>query len=470
MPERKALYFLLLLFCLLAYSNSLSGSFIADDLIGISGNTGLSEPLRSWSDPAGLLSSFDYLLGGYNPFLYHLTNILLHSFNTLLVFLFLMLFFNTEAGFLGALLFALHPIHTEAVSWVSGRPYLLMASFTLGNLLLYNSATTPEKKIKVWRYLLTLVIFLYTIIDYHSFHHCLFPFLLVLFDLTRGSLKKNWKLLVPFFLAVTLKLLWGREVISHQASSVAHITGAHLLKDFSYSAYSFYAHLGLLLWPQRLTLLHEGGSIPPFISKYSLLLLTPALVFFVLLFKKAKELFLALGIFVLFLSPTFSPVPISSLIAERYLYIPSIALSITFAYLYERGCARYARIKKYILFIFIAAALACLLRTIIRNEDLNNPERFWSRTLQSSPRSWQAHSNMGFIYLSKNRLNEAVAEYEAAVALNNRSADVHNNLGVAYYKLGNISKAEENFKKALELDPASANAKRNLSNILSSNR
>jgi len=467
MPQRKILYLLLVIFCVAGYANSLNGSFLVDDLAAIQGNSHLAQALHFWQDPHMFLNSLDYLLGGYNPLIYHLTNLILHALNTILAFLFLCLFFNMEASFLGAALFALHPVHAEAVSWISGRPYLIMAALMLGNLLLYNSITAAEKRSRALRYFFSLLIFFYTLSNYNSFHYSLFPFLLVLFDLSKGRARKNWKLWIPFFLGVALKFIWGRALILGQAAHMLNNVGATTLNGPVYAAYSFYAHLKLLFWPNSLPIFLESEKIPSLMFKYGWLYLIPPVLFLLLAFKKAKELFFALGLFIILISPTYSPVPVASLTAERYLYIPSLGLSMFLAYLYQRYCGQYPKAKKYLL---LAAALIITLygiRAVIRNETWASPERFWKEATTSYKNSWQAHSNLGFIYLNKGEFGSSIAEYEKALAINEASADAHNNLGVAYYRRGNTLKAEENFRRALELAPGLSSAARNLEGITS---
>lgn len=462
MPQRKLLYLLLILFCVAGYANSLNGSFLADDLSAIQGNPHLAQAFRFWQDPHMFFNSLDYLLGGYDPFIYHLTNLILHALNTILAFFFLCLFFNAEAGFLGAALFALHPVHTEAVSWISGRPYLIMASLMLVNLLLYDSITTADKRSKALRYSLSLLIFFYTLSNYNSFHHCLFPLLLVLFDLSKGRVKENWRLWIPFFLGVAFKFIWGRGHILSQASYMVNNVGASALRGPVYAAYSFYAHLKLLFWPNSLPIFLESEKIPAMMFKYGWLYLIPPVLFLLAALKKAKELFFALGLFIILLSPTYSPIPVASLTAERYLYIPSIGLSMLLTYLYQRYCGKYPEYRKYLLLLFSLIIAVYGMRTVARNETWGSPEKFWKEATVAYKNSWQAHSNLGFIYLSSGRFKEAITEYEKALALNKASADAHNNLGVAYYRVGNKFKAEENFRRALELDPGLTSAYRNL--------
>lgn len=448
--------------CVLVYLNSLEGAFISDDIPAIVKNPQIIHPLNFWMEPASLLNSLNYRIAGYNPFIYHLTSILLHSLNAILVFFFIRLFFGVEASLLGSILFAVHPIHTEAVAWISGKPYLLFSAFILANALLYQRVAENKGRFRVAAYLLSLAIFYYMTLRYYIYY--LFPLLLILLDITLERWRKSWRLWIPFFLLAVLNFAAARVALSNRISFM-HNQGAAALKNHIYAVYSFYAHLWLLFWPRTLPLFLEVEAIPAPIFKYGLLYLIPPAIFLILAFRKAKVLFLALGFFIIFLAPTYSPIPFAALTAERYLYLPSIALSIMLAFLYQRYGSQYTGLRKYLLFTLAIIITVYGARTVIRNEVWRTPESFWSEAAAIYKNSWQAHSNLGFVYLTQERPEEAIREYARAIQLNPESADLYNNLGVAYNKIGKAEEARHNFQKAVGVDPDFAPAHFNLAII-----
>ena len=164
MLPKKYLSLILIALCFLVYANSLNGAFICDDLTSIVNNPSVNNAAQYLFSPPGLLNSLNYLTGKLNPFSYHLTNMLLHSVNSVLAFIFLCLFFKTEAAFLGAGLFAAHPIHTEAVSWISGRPYCVLGFFIFAIYLLYRASSygpDGQGRFRPGRYLCCLTMFAY---------------------------------------------------------------------------------------------------------------------------------------------------------------------------------------------------------------------------------------------------------------------------------------------------------------------
>jgi len=107
----------------LIYANTLKNEFVSDDIPAIVNNPDISR-LSFNGNLVTFSNSLDYRIGRLDPFIYHLTNLGLHLANSILVFLFLRLFFSPSACFWTALIFVVHPVHAEAVTWISGRPYL----------------------------------------------------------------------------------------------------------------------------------------------------------------------------------------------------------------------------------------------------------------------------------------------------------------------------------------------------------
>jgi tetratricopeptide (TPR) repeat protein len=471
--------------CFLTYANSLNGQFVSDDIDSIVNNRAITEPMRYWLFPSAMLNCINYLIGKLNPFVYHLTNILLHAIATLQVFLFLRFFFKMEASFLGSLLFAALAIHTEAVTWISGRPYIMTTIFLLTAYFLYYYATDSinplalardeklpaaiqlfgkEKKINYVAFVSCLLVFLYYLWRNFSFYS-LFPVLLIISDLAFKTRRKVWKgrmvlYWMPFFAAVAFRLITAKSVIAERIHSVALDTGAggvnwsSPLQGFLYNmVYSLSRHLGLVIWPANLTLYHE----PPVISVYqlrlgliALCLLAGGLVF---IFKKSRELFFAILLFIVFLLPTFSPVMVSWLLAERYAYFPSVSLCIFSAYFYERYAGRSRKIREGALFLFMFIIVSNASRAVARNQDWKTPERLWRQTVLASPDSPRAHNNMGDVYGREGNTGGAIQEFKKAIELKSDYSDGYHNLANTYHRQGHLAEAARYYKMAVTFNP-----------------
>ena len=147
--------FLLILFTILVYLNSFGNGFVWDDLNNIVNNKQLEGPVV-WSDvffklqpPAQfyrpipfLTITLDHLLWGKNPFGYHLTNFLFHLFNVLIIFYITVRLTNSNLiSFICSLLFAIHPVQTEAITYISGRSDPICGFFLFTSFYFYLKAT-----------------------------------------------------------------------------------------------------------------------------------------------------------------------------------------------------------------------------------------------------------------------------------------------------------------------------------------
>jgi Flp pilus assembly protein TadD len=228
-----------------------------------------------------------------------------------------------------------------------------------------------------------------------------------------------------------------------------------------YFVCSFYPHLWLLFWPHKLTLYHDPAITSWTLFYYSALYLIPVALCLFFTYKRAKEVFWGLSIFILFLAPTYSSVQIASPIAERYLYFPSIGLSIFFAFLYEKYVVKFERFKRYFLVALIFIIVAYALRTVARNEDWKTPNIFWRKTIAVSPKSVKARNAMGLTYFREGDLGRAIREYNAAIQINPYYFESYNNRGVAYVREGKLEQAISDYNKVLEIKPNDAVAYNN---------
>ncbi len=452
MPKRKEIIIILIALCFLAYFNSLNNQFVSDDIQAIPKNPLISQPQAYLADPANLFNSLSYLIGKLNPFVYHLTGIILHSLNTILIFFFLLLFFKSEASFLGAILFALHPIHTEAVTWISGKIYLIIALYVLSIYLLYRRATARS-------YLLSLLLFFYSVISLNILSFCfLIPFFLILSDITFGKWRKNWKFWVPFLVIIAIRLILAKGEIAGRIANLAVEAGDRgVLSNPVYNmAYSLFFNLSLILWPVKLTLYHEPAVITSFALRIELIVLSCLIIALPFIYKKAKVLFFTIAFFVLFLAPAYSPLRISWLVAERYVYFSSAAVIMFICFCYEKyiGIEKpNLKRRKIALSLLVLLAGIYLVRTVIRNEDWESPERFWRATVSVSPDSPRSHNNMGDVYSQEGNTAGALSEFKRAVELWPNYADAYHNLANTYHRSGNLKEAIKFYRLAIQFNP-----------------
>ena len=354
------------------------------------GVVGSYQPVRTLS------YALDYHFWQLNPLGYHLTNIFCHAVSTFLIYLIVAaLAQDFLIACLTALLFAVHPVHVEAVTWLSGRRDVLAAAFALLSfysfLRFLNSppgrgwgwvnrvmeaqrnsqeptpappgrgiptpappgrgipgATAPRRGIVSLFYILALVFFTLGLLTKSSV--VVLPLLFVFYEVCfRPPCWKNWRrmwLYAPFLL-VTIGFLWVFIAVS-RASGVARATyhGGDAYATFLIMLRVFAEYLYLLVAPRQLSLTYGVSPIASFWEPslwLALLVLGIIGGLTIVAWKKAKFVFFGIGWFFISLLPVSNLIPIGVVKADRYLYLPSVGFCLIFAWLVRQGWTRLVR-------------------------------------------------------------------------------------------------------------------------------
>ncbi|MFQ5656748.1 MAG: tetratricopeptide repeat protein [Candidatus Methylomirabilales bacterium] len=490
--DRNSIRILLILTLLpaLLYINGIGIGFLIDDAIIIDTNTRplLTEgPLSIFAKgekfqsidlpyyrPVMELSFyFDRTLWGKNPVAFHITNILFHTLNTLLVFaLASSLIGGRVIPLLAGLFFAVHPVHTESVDLIQGRSDLLTSLFFLSSLILFiQFVHRSTEKGSPFLYAASLVTCILALLTKEM--AATLPLMLLLYSILfrkpaqiRGRSVSPWLLCAPFFVLLGL-YLWLRVSILGVPSIPANL-GSPLLPRLLLIPETFTTYIKLLIWPFSLTFLHSlpsphSPSDPRFFLPLTLFsfLITGA----ALLYRWSKEAsFGALWIFIALL-PVSNLVPIEGFVlAERYLYIPSVGFTILGALVAGRALrSDIPTWGKGLVGVTIGAILIVFSSaTIWRNNQWSDQLGIYQEMVEASPNSSFAHNNLALQYLERGKVDEAIVHLKRAVALDPNYAIAHNNLGVAHFRKGLPAEAAQAYRRAIQLNPRYAEAYNNL--------
>ena len=451
---------------LIAYHNAIFGQFISDDksLPAVMNHFGDWKYMfiHNMSIISTGLSYFIYRINGWQPFYFHVANIVLHIINVWLVYVLVKELCHCEGAerskqsapiaFITAAIFAVHPILTEAVSWVSGQSYLLYTTFILLSLLLF------IKK----RYWLSLAIFILALLS--SVKAVILPLILIVYCWSFA--RKKLRYVISFAAVVLIPLLIiivpniGPRMIQSQAKP-----------DFIMPFVSFATYIRLLFWPDNLTFFHVN---PLTTGDYIFSFSAAVLYLLVLLYfwRKDKIAFFWLMFFLIGLLPVITPLPIASFVAERYVYLSSIgmfyvAVRVFIYFSRTLRASRYPKLQKIpVSGLFILIVLFILtVRTIIRNNDWQTNYSFWRATAISTPFSFQAHDSYGMALVDKKLYSDAIAELTKALILKPDYALGHQNLAYAYQLSGRLSEAIDEYNRALYLYQSVATSTDNISKI-----
>jgi len=397
---------------------------------------------------------------------FHLTNIIMHSFATVFLFLLILLIlkeFNfrqrSEGAFISSLLFALHPIHVESVSFIMARSDLLCAMFLFCFFIFYIKSYE-----KIVYFTLSLLFFGLALISKEVAF--VFPILIIIYDLLRPKYPIS-KYITRYSIGILLFLLYlylrnkayvvipefSQSVVGGSSSSFDKLIV--LFKSFL-NAYGFYVYK--LFFPFNFNV--SAGRLP---INLNYIIIAFSLMFSLILFlyRKNRLYFFATALITLSLMPAvFVSVldVVTSPYAERFLYIPSAGFCMVLGYLIVNSKDRF-KLPKYSTWILLG--IICFIYAFFTvKEQLvwKNNLTLWGKAVQRSPKQAMPHLNYGYSLMRKGEIDIAITEFTKAVKyekVHNKTlkALAYNNLGNAYLNKGDFEKARENFKNAYKSDP-----------------
>lgn len=466
----------------LLYINSLSNTFVYDDVSIITENyliKSLENFPKLFQKDYLLLSGelsyrpvvtftyfIDYAIWRLNPFGYHLTNVILHTGNVFLLYCLIKgISKKHTVSLFATLLFLSHPILTETVNAVCYREDILASIFFLLSLIFYIKVRIPfSKKENALPQSKTRIVLFYAV-SCTSYCLALFskemavtlPFFLVLFDLFYRFHHKNKVLTIsstllrmarwiPFYagyLVITCLYLFIRFDVCKNTFKTINVAPCNVVSMIRVVA----SYVKLLFIPFNLNADYYVSH-----SRYlslsfmlSSLFIVSVVIIIIRLYKQSRHTtFFALWFFITLL-PVLGIIPIGNIMAERYLYLPIIG------FCGSAGCilANYLSLRKGVALLFGIILLSIQIVVISRNGVWRNDTTLWSDTHEREPNSARACSNLGNSYFKNNRYEDAIRMYEKALTFPYSYPFIHYNLGVTYEKIGMIDKAIEEYKASI---------------------
>jgi len=403
---------------------------------------------------------FDYFIWGYNPSGYHLTNLLLHLGSSILLYTLLLNFVDKKwQAFLPSLIFAVHPVHCDAVAWIMARGDILCGFFVILALLCY----IKEKKF------FSTMFFVLALISKEM--AVTFPIIAFFYSWLNKNDKKDafkWAVInvviLVIYLAVranVLELPFGAK----QPFALRFYTSITLIPRY----------FKMVFYPFKLSLLYYG--LPVFDSLFSwhvilsAVLLITIILIAVVVRKKAPLVIFSIFFFFLSLLPVSGlPTLIDvAMVAERYLYMPMIAIAIFFSQLTTLFLKKGVSAKKVIISLTAMAVLLGWL-TFDRKKLWENEFVFLKRMNEDAPNYHEAKAILAYIYIQKGDLDEAEKLLFQALKIKPDYAEGLNTLGTVYLRKGKYSIAQELFEKAIYFKPEHPEAHSNLAIVYAINK
>ncbi|MGA2669375.1 MAG: tetratricopeptide repeat protein [Ignavibacteria bacterium] len=476
-------YVLLAAVAFAVYANSLSNDFVFDDesvVLSdptiktlssipkyITAEAGFHKVIGRYYRPV-ISSSYalDYAVWKFDPLGYHLTNIIIHIINTLLLFKLLMLIFGLEeknmhrlyAILLGSVLFAVHPIHTEAVTWISGRTDSLSFTFFAASFVFYILYISAKNKKYLW-----LLVLFYILALLAKEMAITLPAVIILYDVIvkRYSISELKKKLNVYIILVIISILylfirWLILKDVPERVTYYYFYGKDAYTTFLTMLQTVPLYLRLLIVPVGL-LYHYSGYFPYVSSMGDLDIIFAVLVIVAILaialyyIKRLPLITYSILFFFVTILPVMNIVPTMNFMAERFLYIPSVIVSIVLTAFFIKYRSEKNSIAFYSVFAAIIIAFGIL--TVLRNRDWKDDNTLFL-SAEGRPGT-VVDVNIGNIYANNREYDKAEVYYRKAIDLRDESLLAWANLGKIFLVKGNFDSAYYCIYKAHLLDTLS---------------
>ncbi|MBN1902426.1 tetratricopeptide repeat protein [Candidatus Sumerlaeota bacterium] len=487
--------FLITAFIFIIYWNSLQGAFILDDHVSIRQNMSirklfpisipLSPPENTSVSGRPLLNfsfALNYAISGLSVWSYHLFNIVIHVFASLSLYGVIRRTLSTprlkktfqEKGeslaLICALIWAVHPIQTESVTYIIQRSESLAGFYYLGALYCFIRGADSDKA-RIWHgaAIVSCALGMGT-----KEMVATAPLVILFYDyfFLKGSFEKA--LLQRPFLYIGLTCSWAILAIialgARTGSAGFGITGYGPLA-YAFTQFGVIVHyIRLCFFPHPLVIDYLW-----FIERNPVSIILPGILIGVLLFLTGLSVFRKspLGFtgvwFFLILAPTssFFPIP-TEIAAERRMYLPLAAVVTLTVLLLHPGIEKLSALRPFlkpfkkiisaILVIIVLMIFGTL--TIRRNRDYHDPETLWKLVIKERPRNCRAFFNLGLFYLEHSRRDNAIIQLDKALAFQHESVDIaeiHYYLANLLYEKGRYDDAFRHYDDAMNMTPGNVN-------------
>jgi tetratricopeptide (TPR) repeat protein len=470
----------------LVYQPVWHAGFIWDDDRHVTANPCIVGPLglkEIWTTSAWrffplVLTTFwaEHALWGVEPLPYHLVNVFQHAACAVLLWRVLR-GLQVPGAWLGAALWALHPVQVESVAWISEMKNTQSCFFYLLTILFFVRwlKTGEDPRRGDWNYALTLACAALAMASKSS--TLVLP---VVLALCAWWVEGRWHRrhlvrLAPIFL---MSVVAGAITLWPRTPDMAALTDPQWARSWPERVATtgdvIWFYLGKLIWPHPLITIYPRWVIDAGRGLSYAPLLAAMVVLSVLWFKRESRFrpyFFALAYFLVALSPFLGLIDQSfwrySFVEDHLQYLAGMGpLALAGA-----GMVRLADFvipSRPWLHSTLGAGVLVILGILSWQRTLayESEETLWTDTLAQNPNCWAGYNNLGQVFFERGRADEAMALYRKTLEINPNDAEAHSNLGIALFQKRHMDEAMAQYQKALEINPHFAVAHNNLGNAL----
>lgn len=480
-PTLNQKVFLLLAFiALLGYMNVVNGPFLFDDEHFIVRNTTIHlinlKKIFSTSTTEGSLMSgafyrplqqlvfaINYHFFELNPVPFHLTSIAFHILNAYLLFLLLQLLgFSVLAGMIGSIIFVIHPVQTEPVSSMCSLSDPMSTFFVLSGVLLFAKGVLAKQPNQYWiRLSVSCLMFISGFLTRESAVVCLpicFFVGIFLYIRENKEIDKNFITALGIIFIATLIYIFIKFKFFNFNNMVGltdekNIYTENLWVRLNTFVCILWDYFKLIVYPK---FLYYEKPYLAYVSVLNLRALFGYLLSLIFLLscifvKRVPLIFLGLGCFFAGLLPYMGIIPLNAIYLEHWLYIPMIGVVILVAAFIDHNKSKNA--QNVILIVFSIVFVLMAGRTISRNTEWGNIEKFYLNELKFAHDSARMLNNLGMYYDEAKDFEKAIYYYQKAADLPKKFPNPHHNMANVYQQMGQINMAINELYKALKIDP-----------------
>jgi tetratricopeptide (TPR) repeat protein len=386
----------------------------------------------------------DAQISGIKPFMYHLTNVIIHLTTMCLMYLLLTKFrFTRTMSLFWVLVYTVHPVFSQAVSWVPGRNNSLLTLFTLSSFIFFIDFITTKKFNAFMWHVLFLIFALFT-----KETAIVIPavcFCYVFFIAKKEFTLKN--LFGPCFIWLIVLGTWifiRSSVLNNPASLSFSVIKRSLVDNYA----AIIVYIGKIFYPANL-------CVYPVLQDVSLMIgLTAMTGFCTAIFLLARK---SIN-WVLFGTAWFFAFLLPSLVKPNISIIPDFLDHRVYesfpGFLFIFSVLDFGKLNKKMLSVTGLIIISVLLwTTFSHSKNFKNRLVFWQNAVSGSPHSAFAHNNLGAMYFLDNKHDMAEQQWKQAIALNPKERLVHGNLGLIYMNTGRLTLAEPEYLQEIEINP-----------------
>lgn len=416
---------------------------------------------------------------------HHVTNVVLHVANTLLLFGLLQRATGSSgrSAFVAAL-FAVHPLHVESVAWVTERKDVLSTFFGMLALWAY---VGYAKHPSVMRYLPVVGAFALGLMAKPMV--VTLPFLLLLMDVwplgrlqpTKPAQGRSVTAAVPGQFSILMRVLLEKvplllvailsSVVTYGAQkgagAVSVLEALPLGDRIQNALVSYVAYLAKMFWPAKLAGLYPYHSLSPALVFGSAILLVGITTSVIVAAKRYPYLLVGWLWYLGALLPVIGLIQVGiQARADRFTYIPLIGPFMMVAWGASDLAVHWPRRREVLNTAAIAVVLACTVTARAQAGYWRDSLTFWQHTVDVTTDNARAHGNLGLLLVDLGRPSEAIVHYTEAIRISPELADVHSNLGNALAGQGKTADAVSHYREALRIDPNQLTAHNGLGSAL----